>query len=233
MQLQEKSLEKNRVLKNLKTMSNIDSIVKKTLLETYETKETFRRIVENVDGTEEDKFNDAVDALVDLEKMGKSDEEIEGSLDEGITDWLSKYIAPGGDGSSDSSGNKFDKGNVTDKLGSGVMSQVREYIIRKLLGMVGFKGALRDAVAASLADLKLGDVVVIFKGQDSCVKHGDKLADAFMEGLFVYVSGGAEKNSAASNFLRQVGGEYLRGSDIGEKLAASICTMNLRSKLKT
>ena len=98
--------------------------------------------------------------------------------------------------------------------------------------MVGFTGNLRDAVAASLADLNLGDVLVVFKGEDSCKKHGDKLADAFMEGLFVYVSGGAEKNSAAANFLRQVGGEYLKGTNFGEMLADSICGMNLRSKLK-
>ena len=48
------------------------------------------------------------------------------------------------------------------------------------------------------ADLNLGDVLVVFKGEDSCKKHGDKLADAFMEGLFVYVSG--EEKIHRTNF---------------------------------
>jgi len=211
---------------------NVDKLVKETLNEMYELNNKFKIILENEKSTDDDKFDDVVDALADLEGMGKTDDEIEGSLDEGITDFLSQYISPGGDNSSDSQGNSLTKGDLKNKVSSGLMSQIREYIIRKLLGMVGFTGNLRDAVAASLADLNLGDVLVVFKGQESCKKHGDKLADAFMEGLFVYVSGGAEKNSAAANFLRQVGGEYLKGTNFGEMLADSICSMNLRSKLK-
>ena len=173
---------------------NIDNIVKQTLNERYELNNRFKVILENEESTDDEKFDDVVNASADLEGMGKSDDEIEGSLDEGITDFLSKYISPGGDETSDSQGNSLSKGDLKGKVSSGLMSQIREYIIRKLLGMVDLQ-EIYVTRSRITADLNLGDVLVVFKGEDSCKKHGDKLADAFMEGLFVYVCGG-EKNSA-------------------------------------
>ena len=73
---------------------NVDKLVKETLNERYELNNKFKIILENEKSTDDDKFDDVVDALADLEGMGKTDDEIEGSLDEGITDFLSQYISP-------------------------------------------------------------------------------------------------------------------------------------------
>ena len=66
----------------------IQEMVRKTLNERYTMNKTFSLILENEDTSDQEKLDNAIQALADLEDQGKSDEEIEGSLDEGITDHL-------------------------------------------------------------------------------------------------------------------------------------------------
>ena len=79
----------------------IQEMVRKTLNERYTMNKTFSLILENEDTSDQEKLDNAIQVLADLEKQGKSDAEIEGSLDEGITDYLKKFLMPGGDKDSD------------------------------------------------------------------------------------------------------------------------------------
>ena len=117
---------------------SIQDMVRKTLNERYTINTTFSLILEDEETSDQEKLDNAIQALADLESQGKSDEEIEGSLDEGITDYLKKFLMPGGDKDSDREGNDLNVDNIASKGGSGIMSQVREYVIRKMFGLVGF-----------------------------------------------------------------------------------------------
>lgn len=209
----------------------IQEMVRKTLNERYAMNKTFSLILENEDTSDQEKLDNAIQALADLEDQGKSDEEIEGSLDEGITDYLKKFLMPGADKDADREGNDLNVDNIASKGGSGIMSQVREYVIRKMFGLVGFEGKLASALAAGFADLGINEIIGMFRGGSDCVKHGPAVADAVIEAVITFLSGSTEKNSMAYNFMRNTLGEYVRGSQIGEVIATEICNADIKGSL--
>lgn len=212
--------------------SNLKNIVKRTLNESYEINNSFRVIMENEGSSDIDKLDDVLKTLSVLSDEGKSEDEIESSLDEGVMDWLGSLFGPGEDKSSDQSKNtSLSPSNIGDKAKSAGLSQVREWVIRKGLAILGFEGNLADSIAASLADLDLRAVIGMFRGKDECLQYGDQVADAFLEGIATYLIGGARNNSMAANYLRQVGGEYLKASNVGEFIAEKLCNMDFRSAL--
>jgi hypothetical protein len=208
-------------------MNNIiESVVKETLRKRLVINEGLTSILEQEVGDDE-KFDQIVNSLAALsDEEGMSDGEIETNIDEGVVDWVKQYIAPGGDKSSDASGDtSLSMDNAKSKMSSAFMSQLREWLIRKALGAIGIQGALSDALAAAMADISIAGVVQVFKGEGGCKQYGDDLADAFMEGLLTYILGGTEPNSAAFNFLRNTVGEYMKSSSMGEVVAEKICTL--------
>ena len=212
--------------------SNLRNIVKRTLNESYEINNSFRVIMENEGSSDIDKLDDVLKTLSVLSDEGKSEDEIESSLDEGVMDWLGSLFGPGEDKSSDQSKNtSLSPSNIGDKAKSAGLSQIREWVIRKGLAILGFEGNLADSIAASLADLDLRAVIGMFRGKDECLQYGDQVADAFLEGIATYLIGGARNNSMAANYLRQVGGEYLKASNVGEFIAEKLCNMDFRSAL--
>lgn len=212
--------------------SNLKNIVKRTLNESYEINNTFRVIMENEGSSDIDKLDDVLKTLSVLSDEGKSEDEIQSSLDEGVMDWLGSLFGPGEDKSSDQSKNtSLSPSNIGDKGKSAGLSQIREWVIRKGLAILGFEGNLADSIAASLADLDLRAVIGMFRGKDECLQYGDQVADAFLEGIATYLIGGARNNSMAANYLRQVGGEYLKASNVGEFIAEKLCNMDFRSAL--
>lgn len=212
--------------------SNLKNIVKRTLNESYEINNSFRVIMENEGSSDIDKLDDVLKTLSVLSDEGKSEDEIESSLDEGVMDWLGSLFGPGEDKSSDQSKNtSLSPSNIGDKAKSAGLSQIREWVIRKGLAILGFEGNLADSIAASLADLDLRAVIGMFRGKDECLQYGDQVADAFLEGIATYLIGGARNNSMAANYLRQVGGEYLKASNVGEFIAEKLCNMDFRSAL--
>ena len=209
----------------------IQEMVRKTLNERYTMNKTFSLILENEDTSDQEKLDNAIQTLADLEDQGKSDEEIEGSLDEGITDYLKKFLMPGADKDADREGNDLNVNNIASKSESGIMSQVREYVIRKMFGLVGFEGKLASALAAGFADLGINEIIGMFRGGSDCVKHGPAVADAVIEAVITFLSGSTEKNSMAYNFMRNTLGEYVRGSQIGEVIATEICNADIKGSL--
>lgn len=211
----------------------IQEMVRKTLNERYTINKTFSLILEDEETTDNEKLDNAIQALADLESQGKSDEEIEGSLDEGITDYLKKFLVPGGDNDAEIEGNDLSGDNLASKGGSGIMSQVREYVIRKMFGLVGFNGQLASALAAGFADLGINEIIGMFKGGSNCEKHGPAVADAVIEAVITFLSGSTDKNSMAYNFMRNTLGEYVRGSQIGEVIATEICNADIKGSLSS
>ena len=211
----------------------IQQMVRKTLNERYTINKTFSLILEDEETTDNEKLDNAIQALADLESQGKSDEEIEGSLDEGITDYLKKFLMPGGDNDAEIEGNDLSGDNLASKGGSGIMSQVREYVIRKMFGLVGFNGQLASALAAGFADLGINEIIGMFKGGSNCEKHGPAVADAVIEAVITFLSGSTDKNSMAYNFMRNTLGEYVRGSQIGEVIATEICNADIKGSLSS
>jgi len=209
----------------------IQEMVRKTLNERYTINKTFSLILENEDTSDGEKLDNAIQALADLESQGKSDEEIEGSLDEGVTDYLKKFLMPGSDNDAEIEGNDLSGGNLASKGGSGIMSQVREYVIRKMFGLVGFNGQLASALAAGFADLGINEIIGMFKGGSNCQKHGPAVADAVIEAVITFLSGSTDENSMAYNFMRNTLGEYVRGSQIGEVIATEICNADIKGSL--
>ena len=208
----------------------VESVVRETLRKRYIINENFNNILES-ESNDDDKFDQIVTSLSALSDEGMSDDEIETDINEGIWDFVKQYVGFGNDKSSDASKDTSLSGdNLKQKAGSGVMSQLREWLIRKALGSFGFTGALSDALAATMADLDIKGLVQIFRGKQGCETYGDDLADAVIEGIAVYLLGGTEQNSMAFNMLRNVGGEYLKSSDIGERVANAICDMAYKMK---
>lgn len=212
--------------------NNIENIVRKTLNERYELNRSLRLIIENEESSDDEKLDGVLDALMALSDEGKSEEEIEGSLDESITSWLTKTFGLGNDKSSDGGGDtSLSLGNLGSKAGSGVFSQMREWFIRKGLGFLGFEGALADAMAAMFADLDIRAIIALFRGGNACQQYGDQIADAILEGIGTYVMGGAENNSMAQNLLRNMVFEFEKSSQIGEIIASKVCSFNVRGAL--
>ena len=209
----------------------IQEMVRKTLNERYTMNKTFSLILENEDTSDQEKLDNAIQALADLEDQGKSDEEIEGSLDEGITDYLKKFLMPGGDKDSDSEGTDLTGGNIASKAGSGIMSQVRGYVIKKMFGLIGFKGQLASALAVGFADLGINEIIGLFKGGSNCEKHGPAIVDSVIEGVVEYLTYDTEEGSIAFTFVKQTLGQYLRSSSVGEVLAEKICNADIKGSL--
>ena len=202
--------------------NQISNIVRKTLSERYELNTKFNLILENEKSSDKEKFDKIVDTLADLEDMGKSREEID-ELAEGLGDWLTKFIKPGADDTSDKTGINPGVGDATQKLGSGVSSQVREYLISYGLRLLGFKGKLKESLAATFADLDLRNLIAMFRGGKNCEGYAPPVVDAIAEGLGAYMMSDIEENSYVGSALRNVAFEYFRASDLGEKISEVIC----------
>lgn len=209
--------------------NNISNIVKKTLSERYEVNSKFNLILENNGLTDQEKFDKLVDTLADLEDQGKSREEID-ELSEGLGDWLSKFFTPGADKTSDEKGINPGVGDFTQKVGSGVSSQVREYLLSYGLGLLGFRGKLKNAMAAAFVDLDLRYLIAMFRGGNNCVAYAPNVVDAIAEGFAAYIMNDIEEKSYVGSAVRNVAAEYFRASDLGEKVAEVICEFIPKSK---
>lgn len=212
--------------------SNIENIVKKALNERYEINKSLRLIIENEETDDATKLDGVLDTLQSMVDDGKSEGEIESSLDEGVIDWITSKFGLGNDKSSDGGEDtSISGGNLLDKGSSGMFSQMREWFIRKGLAIIGFRGPLADAFAASFADLDIRAVIGLFKGGENCQEYGSQVADALIEGMATYMLGGAEDKSVAHNLIRNMVMEYEKASNIGETIAGYLCKMDIRSAL--
>lgn len=203
--------------------NNISNIVRKTLQERYEINQKFLLIKESEELSDKEKFDKVLDTLSDLEDQGYSDEEIDSSLDESFGEWLKKIILPGEDQTSSEKGINKGPEDFTQKMGSAVASQLREYLLSYALRLVGFKGRLKEALAAAMADLSIRQLVTFWRGGGDCIKNGAPVVDAIVEGFSAYIVTDIEQNSLLGSNLRQLANEYFKASSFGEEIAGMIC----------
>lgn len=203
--------------------NNISSVVRKTLSERYEIENKFNLILENEEMSDKEKFDKIADTLADLEDAGKSPEEIDGHISEGLGDWIMNYIKPGADETSDKDGINPGVGDFAKKGGSAFSSQVREYLISYGLRLLGFRGKLKEAFATAMADLDLRNLVAMFRGGQNCTSYGPAVMDAFTEGVARYFMHDIEEKSYVGGALRNFAFEYFKASDLGEKMAEVVC----------
>ena len=203
--------------------NNISNVVRRTLRERYEINQKFLLIRENEELSDKEKFDKVLDTLSDLEDQGISDEEIDSSLDEGFGDWLKKLALPGNDQTSSQTGINPGIGDFGQKMGSAFASQIREYLLSYGLRLLGFKGKLKEAFAASMADLSIRQLVTFFRGGTDCESAGAPVVDAIVEGLAAYLVYDIEEDSWVGTSLRQIASEYFKASPLGEKFAGVIC----------
>jgi len=205
-------------------MKDIKKIVSETLSKKHSINESFERIFLNEN--DEDKFGLTIQYLGKLIDEGYDNEQIEGVVNEQF-DWLKKLFTPNTQNSKDAS----TRSGLLDKVGGGAISQFKEYAITTLLGWIGFKGPLVNAMAASMVEMSLSDIIAVFRDKQSCAYHGSTVADGVSEGLVTYIiSSSTEENSMAANFLRNTVFEYIKSSQFGEMLANAICNVAYKAK---
>lgn len=207
--------------------NNISQIVKSTLLEKYELNEKFNLIIENNNLNEEDKFFKLVDILGDLSDKGKTEEEINNILNEQerIGDLFSKLLKPGADKTSTETGINPGVGDFGQKMGSAVSSQIRETLLSYGLGLLGFKGRLKESFAIVMADLDIRYLIGMFRGGKNCESYAPPVMDALVEGIGRYMMADIEENTKIGSLLGNSIFEYFRASDLGERIASVVCSV--------
>lgn len=185
-------------------MNEIKKIVKQRLNEEYEISQKIGQTMSIQDDNE--KMSRLVDILEELYNNGYNDNDVEILLEQDFLGTLQ--------------GKK-----VVDAAKGGTFSQVKEWLLRELLKMLGFKGPLRDAVATTLADVSLPELINVFKSNNGCNQYGNNVITAISEGLLVYISGGTEKNSPAENWLRNTVVAYIKKTNLPDKIKPYLCSM--------
>lgn len=210
---------------NLNMKKNISEIVSKELGRKYQLNETWKKIMLD----EEDKrFFNCINYLDGLIKEGYTNEMLENEINEvwGF-DWLKNLW-----NSDRATPAQATMSDVRGKSQGGLISQFKEYIISSLLKLLGFKGPLAEAISTALSEMRIGDLVAVFRGQTSCTRHGATIADALSEAIVTYILQATEGNSMAYNFIKNTVFEYVKGSQWGETAAKFICNAAYGAKQK-
>jgi len=203
---------------------SIKKIVQENLSKKYSMNESFERIFLNEN--EEERFNLNIQYFGKLIDEGYDNDQLESVVTEQF-DWLKKLFTPNKQNPKDAS----TRSGLLDKVGGGAISQFKEYALTTLLGWIGFKGPLVNAMAASMVEMSLADIIAVFRDKQSCSYHGSTVADAVSEGLVTYIiSSSTEEDSMAANFLRNTVFEYIKSSQFGEMLADAICNVAYKAK---
>jgi hypothetical protein len=207
--------------------NNISGVVRKTLQEKYEIDQQFNLLLEDNNLNNDDKFFKLVNILGDLSDKGKTEEEINSILNEqeGISGWFSKLLKPGADQTSSERGINPGVGDFGQKMGSAVSSQIREALLSYGLGLLGFKGRLKESFAIVMADLDIRYLIGMFRGGKNCEAYAPPVMDALVEGIGRYMMTDIEKDSKIGGLLGNSIFEYFRASDLGEKMASIVCTV--------
>jgi hypothetical protein len=150
---------------------SIKKIVQENLSKKYSMNESFERIFLNEN--EEERFNLNIQYFGKLIDEGYDNDQLESVVTEQF-DWLKKLFTPNKQNPKDAS----TRSGLLDKVGGGAISQFKEYALTTLLGWIGFKGPLVNAMAASMVEMSLADIIAVFRDKQSCAYHGSTVADA-------------------------------------------------------
>jgi len=202
---------------------NISEIVSKELRKKYYLNESAERIMNETD--EEKRYDHIVNYLDEMVNKGYNDDMIQSELQEQIGDWFKNLF-----GSSVTSDGKVSGTDVASKSGWGLWSQFKEYIIAKFLGWIGFQGPLAESFATALSEMSIPDLIAVFRGRQSCKRHGATVADALTEAMVTYILQSTKGNSYAYNFIKNTLFEYVKQSNFGEAASNFLCNAAYNAK---
>ena len=116
--------------------------------------------------------------------------------------------------------------DVTNPLSmgrAGASSQLKEFLIKKLINYLGFEGVFAEATATALSEMELFELAGMFRSKQGCNRHAGTVALALSEGILALLLASTKKNSVAFNFMRNTLFEYLKQSQLKKQLAQLIC----------
>lgn len=209
---------------------SIKKVISKELSFRYSLNESKEKIINEKD--EVKRFYLVVEYLEKMINEGYDEKMINEELNEGWWDTVKGWFGGGSNTPGTKQSGSSDSG-VLSNVGGGVWSQIKEWLISKFLGWVGFKGPLADSISTALSEMSVSDLMAVFKGRESCSYHGATVADAITEAIARYIMETSfEANSIGSNFFRNTIFEYFKNSQAGESIAKFICNAAYNMKQK-
>lgn len=208
-------------------MKNIDRILKENLQRKYQMNESFEKISLMED--ENERFGSTIDYFGKLIDEGYDNDSLETVVNEQFG-WLQKLFG----GNTANPADVSTQSNIISKAGSGGWSQFKEFLVKKLLGYIGFEGPLASAFATAFTEMSVMDLIATFRSREGCLAHGPDVADAVSEALVTYmIQSNTKQDSIAYNFLRNTIWEYIHASQFGEQLSKMICNSayNMKGKI--
>lgn len=210
-------------------MKDLNNIIKENLQRRVKINENFEKI--SLEEDQDKRFDLTMEYLNDLVNEGFDESQFEGLINEKF-EWFKNMFGFGSDTNKPATTQ-----NIGDKVvstaGSGAFSQFKEFVIKKLLGYLGFKGPLASAVATILVETNIVDLINIFKSKQGCMGSSGKVAGGLLEAIVTYlVESGTEKDSIAYNFMRNSIFEALRNEGYDKKLGQFLCSVAFKTKDK-
>lgn len=200
---------------------DIKEILKKELNKKYKINESLTKISLL---NEEERFFETFNYLDHLISEGYSEDELKDVINE-KWDFLKNILGM------NPSKNDTPQDEVIKTGGSGALSQFNEYIVKYLLGLLGFKGPLASAFSTFISEMSFTELVSLVKGKDGCTAHSSQIAKAIMESLVTYIiQNNTKKDSVAYNFLRNSLFEYLKNQGFTKKVGDLICAVLYKNR---
>lgn len=205
---------------------SLNKIIREELNKKYKLRESSERILNEKD--EYKKFHHTLDYLHEMIESGYDEKRMESELQEsGIWDSIKNLF-----GSSVTSQGKLNAKDIGSKGLWGGWSQIKEWLIMQALGFIGFKGPLAESFATALSEMNIADLIAVFRGKESCKRHGSTVADALSEAIVTYILQSTKGNSMAYNFIKNTLFEYIKQSQFGETTSNFLCDAAYNFKQK-
>jgi len=108
--------------------------------------------------------------------------------------------------------------------GESIMSQALEWIIEKVLNVVGFKGDLAKVLATTLSEIHPKDFIVIFKDSNNCAASMTNISTAVAEGWVRHLTNeNLEDGHAIADTIRNYLFELVKKGDFGKIVGVTLC----------
>lgn len=207
-------------------MKNLNKIVKENLHRKYRMNESFERIFLNEN--HDDQFEGTINYFGKLIDEGYDETKIEVVVNEQF-DWLKKLFNNENTPNKDSSL----KDKALNTVSGGAMSQFKEFLIKKFLSFVGFKGPLASAISTALSEMTISDLISVFRSKEGCMSHSGTVSKALIEAMVTYIiQNNTQEDSIAYNFIRNSLFEYLSNEGYMNKIGQFICNFTYKNKSK-
>ena len=208
--------------KQNRNMKDLKLIVKENLRKKYLMNEELQNI--SLLETEDQKLVMTMNYFGNLIDEGYTERDIKEVIEEQFG-WLSSLLGLGGP-TKVTSGDVATKDTAIKTGEKGAMSQFRGYLIKKVLGWMGFKGPLADAVATAFADMNIMELISVFRTNEGCMQNGKTVVLAISEGMVRFIlEETIESDSMASNFITNTLFEYIRGTDFSNQATVFFCNV--------